>query len=109
LVEVKYRGLKESPATGVDLIFKYRTINNYISYWKDTILIIVFNVRPHISCICVQDIDWNYHLCGKIHRGVNKTDEIWNFCDIEKDIKDIFPRVHAEHIFRAKKLLRFED
>jgi hypothetical protein len=109
LVEIKYRGLKEGDGRGVNLIFKYRTINNHMTYWKDMILIIVFNVHPYITCIRVQDIEWNYHLSGIVFRGTNKTDELWNFCGIERDIQQYFPRIHPEHIHKAKELLKFEE
>ena len=109
LVEIKYREKKSNTKIFEDILFRYRTINNYIKYWEDMILIIVSNARPNIRCITVKDIDWNIHLHGKIRIGKKKVDELWNFNGIEKDIKDIFPRVHAEHIFKAKKLLKFED
>ena len=109
MIEVKYRNIKKPLKGTIDFNFKYHTINNYMKYWNDMVLIIVFNVSPFIRCIRVNEIDWNYHLVGKIYSGTIARSELWNFYGIKKEIIDIFPRVKKEHIFKAKKILNFNE
>ncbi|MBU0496836.1 MAG: hypothetical protein KKG04_02645 [Candidatus Thermoplasmatota archaeon] len=109
LVEVKYRTVpryfswKDS-----SFLFGYRTIHNYLDYWKDLTLVITINVEPYCLCIRMKDVDWSYHFREKKETTNGKLDEVWNFSGIYKSIKDVFPRVKDEHFTKACKINKFD-
>jgi hypothetical protein len=108
LVEVKYRQLpKYFNWKKSNFMFKYRTIYNYLEYWKDLTLIFALNVKPFCICVHMDDIDWNIHFKGKHENQQGHLDEIWNFTGLYKLINEVFPMVTNECFTKAKEISNF--
>lgn len=103
IIEVKYRASKEYIYG-----YGYRQINNYHTFWKPTIIIMVYPESPFISIFRVEDMDIHDYTKNKDgrHKGVyTEIGEMkvhnWNFKDIEKDIFTLFPALTKEVIEKA--------
>lgn len=108
LLEIKFRTFNEKFKMNSDednnLKFSYGNIKDYIDFWKDTSLILVFDVEPYCLCVDVNKIDWKYHLKGKFENNKGNFDELWNFAGEYKKIYEKFPRVTVEIFNRVLKL-----
>ena len=83
--------------------FKAGTIHNYVNFWKESKIIMVYPEQPHFSVIEVKDIDikkhyLNYHWTDKIPKELIHN---WNFKEIQKDIKSLFPNLTDEQLKKA--------
>jgi len=96
LIEVKYRSnLKDGK-----YLFKY--LNKYNEYWKGTKLIIVRPDKPHFIYVNLEKIDPKMKKLIKVE---NSYRESWDFNEIEKDIKELFPDLTDEDIEKASSMI----
>lgn len=107
LIEVKYRQITEFDWKKTHLMFKYRTIHNYLKYWKDLTLVLALNVKPFCICVKMNEIDWNIHFKQKVETGGGKMDEVWNFSGLYRLINDVFPKVTQDSFSKAREISNF--
>jgi hypothetical protein len=108
IIDVKYRSfLKKVSETERLYGFGYKQIKDYLEYWGEAKLIVVHHKDPYFFVIDLKDVekDKHFHSKGRDFRGVLL--EQWNFKEIEKDIKSIFPDLKDEKIDEAKRLIPF--
>ena len=106
LIEVKWRPKPEYFSHHKsDFAFKYRQIFEYQNYWGDMTLAIVMNVAPYCLCVRMKDIDYGEHFIKKSNKGSTKGHkyDLWNFNDIYKDLKEIFPKVSDKYFDKTVK------
>lgn len=92
-IEVKYSSNTERKG----YIFKY--LEQYNQYWKGTKLIIVRPNEPHFLYIDLEKID------DSMKERKNVAGEwkyLWDFSEVEQDIKKLFPDLRDEDIKEAK-------
>ena len=84
-IEVKYRSnTKEGK-----YILNY--LDAYNKYWEGTKLIIVRPIQPHFVYVNLEKIKPNMKKPLEVSQNMWK--EYWDFTEIQKDIKDIFPKL----------------
>jgi hypothetical protein len=106
LVEVKYRSFKEYfDMKKSNIAFKYAHMKDYLDFWKDTTLILIFNVSPFCLCVDLDKINWNIHFKEKFKNNKGRLDERWNFCGIYQIINKKFPKVTSENFNKTLHLL----
>jgi len=109
IVEVKYRTFKHYfSMKKSNIVFKYRHMKDYLDFWKDAILILVFNVSPYCLCVDFNKINWNIHFKKKFKNANGNLDELWNFCGIYQVINDKFPKVTQDNFKKTLHLLGME-
>lgn len=107
LIEVKYRHMAEYfDWKKSNFMFRYRTIHNYLDYWKDLTLVFVLNVTPFCICVRMNEIDWNVHFKGVQENHSGKLVEIWNFTGLYRLINEIFPKVTEKSFTKAREIVR---
>lgn len=107
IVDVKYRSFLKEGKNERLYGFGYKQIKDYLEFWKEAKLIILHHREPYFFVIDLKDVDKekHFHSKGKDFRGQYL--EYWNFKDIEKEIKSIFPDLKDEKLEEAKKLIPF--
>lgn len=95
-IEVKYSSnlLREG------YLFAY--LEDYNKYWEGTKLIIVRKNEPHFVYIDLIEINETMREIKPISSELKAS---WNFEDIEKDIKELFPDLTDESLERAKGMI----
>ncbi len=92
-IEAKFRGFVDQ--RGFEkLEFKLDFLEEYQEYWEGTKLIIIHGYAPYFFVIDLKDVKSN--MCRK--EGMNY---YWNFVDIRKGIKELFPELPEETITKA--------
>lgn len=108
LIEVKYRHMpKYFDSIKSNFLFKYRTIHNYLEYWKDLTLVFAMNVDPFCVCVKMNKIDWNIHFREKREISSGRYDEIWNFSKLYQYINEVFPKVTDKSFEKAREISNF--
>lgn len=101
-IEAKYRGFIDKRVKG-KCEFKIDFLNEYRENWKGTKLIVVHGHEPYFFVINLDDVEQS--MCRKEQVGQNNWDYYWNFADIQKPIKDLFPDLSEEVIQKAIDLI----
>jgi len=103
LIDVKYRSFVDRRNPYETLYgFGYGNIRDYLDFWKDMKLLIVHNHEPYFIVVNIKDIEWHKHFHNRQYRSSDgKMFEQWNFREIEKGIKDLFPDISEEIINSA--------
>lgn len=110
IVEVKYRNLKKNfDINKSALKFRYGSIKSYLDNWKDSTLILVFNVYPYCICVDFNKINWNRHFQEKILNKEGKQYEVWAFFGIYQYLSQKFPKVSPENFNKAVNLSRLKS
>ncbi len=97
-VEAKFRGFIDNRIPGKSE-YKLDFLERYKNYWSNTKLIVVHPSDPYFFVINLDDI--NQSMCRRERAGQSKWDYYWNFADIQKSIKDLFPDLSDEIIQKA--------
>jgi len=97
LIEVKYRDNSKDGK----YLFKY--LDGYNKYWKGTKLIIVRPNEPHFVYIDLEKIEPKMRKLIKV--GQDSYREFWDFSNIERNIKELFPELTDENIENASKMI----
>lgn len=107
LVEVKHKNLKEEfSMKDTELMFGYHKIKDYLDFWKDTTLVLTFNVKPYCVCVDMNKIDWNIHFRGKVLNSQGNRDELWNFSGSYQLLNDRFPKITHEIFNKALDIFK---
>ena len=101
-VEAKYRGFIDRRIKG-QYEYKLDFLSEYLDYWQGTKLIIVHGYKPYFFVIDLKNVKRN--MCRREQVGLNDWDYYWNFADIQKDIKDIFPELSNDSIKKAMNMI----
>lgn len=110
LIEVKYRSFKRYfNMKKSNISFGYGDLKSYLEFWRDAILILVFNVTPFCLCVDFNKINWNIHFKGKFENNKGGFDELWNFSGIYQTINDRFPKVTHENFKRTLSILGIKN
>ncbi|MFA4960248.1 MAG: hypothetical protein WC548_01145 [Candidatus Pacearchaeota archaeon] len=110
LVEVKYRSFNDQFNMKDDVLaFKYGDIKDYLDFWRDATLILVFNVSPYCLCVDVNKINWNVHFKEKFKNTKGNFDELWNFSGLYELINKKFPKVTHENFRRTLNILGIKE
>jgi len=73
-----------------------------LEFWKDVKLLIVHNHDPYFIVVDLKDIEWHKHFHSRDYRESDgKMFEQWNFANIQKDIKSLFPDLTDDIINKA--------
>ncbi len=101
IIDAKYRSFidRREPKTAL-YGFGYGQIKDYLEFWGDVILIVVYPYEPYFYIIDVKDIEWHRHFYGRKGDGKDMREQ-WNFIGIQKEIKDIFPKLPDDAIQKA--------
>ncbi len=99
-IEVKYRGFIDKRDGKSE--YKIDFLKRYSEYWKGTKLIVINpTMYPHFFVIDLNDVKNDMSRMEQ-----NRTDDYyWNFKDIEKGIKDLFPNLEESVLEDAIKLI----
>lgn len=101
-IEVKYRSFIERREGKSEYHLDF--LKEYLNYWKGTKLIVVNpNLPPHLFFIDLDNV--NLDMCRKEQVSSNKWNYYWDFKEIEKGIKDLFPDLKDETINEALKMV----
>jgi len=101
-VEAKFRGFIDRRESG-KIEFKLDFLNRYSECWEGTKLIIIHGYNPYFFVIDLKDV--RQDMCRKEHVGHNDWEFYWNFADIQKGIKDVFPELTEESIKKAVDMI----
>ena len=101
-IETKYRGFVDRRTEG-KCEFKIDFLDEYLENWKGTKLIIVHGFKPYFFVIDLKDVKEDMR--RKEQTGLNDWDYYWNFADIQKSIKDLFPGLSDEIIEKAIEVI----
>lgn len=104
-VEVKYRGFIITSDGKSE--YKIDFLKNYNEYWKETKLIIVCPFEPYFVVVNLKDI--KDYMSRNERTGQNNWDYYWDFKDIEKKIKNIFPELKVKTLEEAIKMIPKKD
>lgn len=97
-----------------ELIFKFKkgSIQKYLEHWKDAMLFVAHTHEPYFYMIDLKDVDEKKHKLGNEvfksrENAINyeKPMERWNFRDIKKNLKEVFPNLKDEDIAYAEKIM----
>lgn len=100
-IEVKLRNFIDKRNGKSEYLINF--LDDLRENWKGTKLIILNpNVSPYFFVIDVNDV--RSKMCRKKIVGMHKWDYYWDFKEIEKGIKDLFPNLKDEDIERALNL-----
>ena len=100
-LDVKYRSFIDRRELGKELVgFRYSQIKDYLEFWPSTNLIIVRPHEPYLSIVKVSDIKWYKHFDKRTGEGKSLI-EHYNFLNISKSIKEVFPDVNEESLKKA--------
>lgn len=107
LIEVKYRARTFFNMGSSYIQFRPGTMKNYLDFWKDATLVVVFNVKPFCLCIDFNKIDWAVHFKEK-SKGMNEgySSERWMFSGIYQPLNKKFPKVSEENFIKALRISR---
>lgn len=101
-IEVKYRGFIDRREGKSEYTINF--LKEYLEYWKGTKLIIVNpTLSPHFFVIDLDDV--KNEMLNKEQTGADEWDYKWNFKDIEKGIKDLFPELEENILNDAINLI----
>ncbi len=104
-IEVKYRSFIDKRDGKSE--YKLDFLEEYLEYWKGTKLIVVNpTISPHFFVIDLNDVERKKMLNTE---RLNEWDYRWNFKDIEKGIKDLFPELEERVLNDAIKLVPKKD
>jgi hypothetical protein len=110
LVEAKYRNFEKSfDMRESNIPFKYSSMKDYLDFWKEATLVLVFNVSPYCLCVDLDKVNWNIHLKDKFENSKGNLDELWNFCGIYEVINKKFPKVTSENFKKTLHILGIRD
>lgn len=102
-IEVKYiSSLNEK----LKYQFRYKRLNEYLEYWKETKMIIIHPFAPHFVVIDLEKIREDMREPIQIQ---NEWFDLWNFEEIKQDIKSIFPDLGDDVLRDAIKLIPSND
>ena len=101
-IEVKYRGFIDRRESG-KMEFKLDFLKDYSEHWEGTKLILVHGYKPYFFVVDLKDV--RQDMCRKEHVGHNDWEFYWNFADIQKGIKDVFPELTEESIKKAVDMI----
>lgn len=105
-IEVKYRSFIDKRDGKSE--YKLDFLDEYLDYWKGTKLIIVSPIfPPYFFVIDLNEV--KREMLNKEQIGLNEWDYRWNFKDIEKGIKDLFPELEESVLEDATKLIPKKD
>ncbi len=83
-------------------------LENYNEYWKGTKLILVHKNKPHFTWVDLEKIN-----ISTMRKGLEKIGGEerfrWDFGEIQKDIKTLFPDLKDENIEEARKNIIGKD
>jgi len=100
-LDVKYRSFVNRKGRGKELIgFQYGQIKDYLKFWPSARLIMVHPCEPYLYIVKVSDIEWYKHFDSRTGEGKNLK-EHYNFSNISKSIKEVFPDVSEESLKKA--------
>lgn len=94
-VEVKYRTKHNE-----GYLFNY--LENYNKYWAGTKLIIVRQNKPHFAWVDLEKINPSMM---KMDDFCGERKAFWDFGELEKDIKTLFPDLDDEDIIEAEGMI----
>ncbi len=101
-IEVKYRSFINKQEGKSE--YKIDFLTEYLDYWRETKLIVICpRVPPHFFVIDLKDVTPD--MCRKEQVGQNEWDYSWEFKNIEKEIKEIFPELSDEILEEAIKMI----
>ena len=101
-IEVKYRGFIDQKDGKSEC--KIDFLNDYNKYWEGTKLVLVNpRIFPYFFVIDLSEV--KNDMCRKEKVGLNKWEYYWNFKDIQKGIKDLFPDLQERVLEDAIKLI----
>ncbi|MBU4308290.1 MAG: hypothetical protein KJ566_00640 [Nanoarchaeota archaeon] len=99
-IEVKYRSFIDKREGKSE--YKIDFLEEYLEYWKGTKLIVINpTIHPYFFVIDLDDVKDD--MCRMEQN--RKDDYYWNFKEIEKELKDLFPELKKEVIEDATKLI----
>lgn len=101
-VESKFRGFIDKRNSG-KIEFKLDFLKEYEKYWEGTKLVVLHGQEPYFFVIDLKDVE--PEMCRKEQVGLNKWEYWWNFADIKKDIRDLFPDLSEETIQKAIEVI----
>ncbi|MDO8623315.1 MAG: hypothetical protein Q7R52_03640 [archaeon] len=101
-VEAKYRGFVDKRTLG-KVEYKLDFLNEYLEYWKGTKLIIVHEHEPYFFVIDLKDV--KQEMCRSEQIGQNNWNYYWNFVEIQKEIKELFPELSEDAINKAINMI----
>jgi hypothetical protein len=101
-VEAKYRGFIDKRKPG-KTEYKIDFLNEYLDNWKGTKLIVVHGHEPYFFVIDLNEVQQK--MCRNEQVGQNDWNYYWNFAEIQKSIKDLFPDLSDEAIQKAIEMI----
>jgi len=101
-VEAKFKGFVERRESG-KIEFRLDFVERYSECWEGTKMIIVHGYKPYFFVIDLKDV--KYDMKRTEHVGPNDWEYYWNFADIKKDIRDVFPELTEETIKKAIEMI----
>jgi hypothetical protein len=96
-VEAKYRGFIDRRNGGME--YKLDFLKDYTENWKGTKLIVVHGYEPYFFVINLDEV--KPEMCRTEQVGQKDWEFYWNFKDIQRSIKDLFPDLSEETIQKA--------
>ncbi|MEK6898575.1 MAG: hypothetical protein AABW79_00580 [Nanoarchaeota archaeon] len=100
------------------LLFKFQknSIDRYLKFWSATKLFVVHQEKPYFYIVDLKDIDPIRHKhrenLGKDVKNTISSKRLmdeWNFKDVQKSIKEIFPKIDEDNVkIASTKIMALE-
>ena len=112
LIDVKFRSfIDRRPELDGDTLrkpalygFGYAQMKDYLQFWPEAYLVVVHNYDPFFIVIPLKDVQWHKHFHSRTKNDGHLYEQ-WNFIEIQKSIKDLFPDLSEETINKAIEMI----
>jgi hypothetical protein len=103
-IEVKYRSFVERTSEKAIYGFGYKQIDDYLEFWKNAKIIFVNKQEPYFKVVDLKEVNKEKQFVERtMNEGAHY--EQWNFINIEKDIKVLFPEIEDKVLEEAIELI----